>query len=156
MPTPEDRLVGALRRAGRTLALAESMTGGLVAARITRVPGSSEAMPAALVTYTDAAKVALLGLDRALLERTGAVTREVARLMALAARERLGTDLGVSVTGFAGPNVPPGGEVGLVFLGVAHAGGVDVHEMRYGGDRDAVREAATQDAIRFALDAVAR
>lgn len=156
MPTPEERLVAAFRQRRRTLAIAESMTGGLVAARVTRVPGSSDAFRGGLVTYTDDAKSRLLGLDREHLARTGAVTRDVARLMASAARERVGADVAVSVTGFAGPDVPPGGEKGLVFLGVAHAGGVDVHEMRYGGEREAVREAAVQDALRFALDAASR
>jgi len=152
--TPEERLVAALRDARLTFALAESCTGGLVASRVTRVVHASDALRGALVTYTDEAKAELLGIDRALLASKGAVTKEVAREMATRVRELLATDLAVSVAGFAGPNVPPGGERGLVFLGVAHWGGVEVHEMRYAGDREKVREAATQDALRFALEAI--
>lgn len=152
--TPEERLVAALRDAHLTLALAESCTGGMVAARVTRVPRSSEALRGALVTCTDDAKAELLGVDRKLLASKGAVHKDVAREMAMRAREILSADVAISVTGFAGPDVPPGGERGLVFLGVAHWGGVEVHEMRYAGDREKVREAATQDAMRFAAEAI--
>lgn len=147
----EERALRALKIARWTLATAESLTGGLVAARITRVPGSGDAFLGGVVTYHDDAKVELLGVDRKLLREKGAVSREVARQMAEGARERLGADVAVSLTGFAGPDVPPGGEMGLVYVGVASWQGVEVHEMRFGPTRDDVREQAVEAALGFVL-----
>lgn len=149
--TIEERVLRALQRAGQTLATAESLTGGLVAARITRVPGSGDAFLGGIVTYHDDAKADLLGVDRDHLREKGAVSREVARQMAEGARERLGADVAVSLTGFAGPDVPPGGEVGLVYVAVASWQGVEVHEMRFGPTRDAIREQAVEAALGFVL-----
>ncbi len=148
----EAQLVAALRAARMTFACAESCTGGLVAERVTRVEGASAAFGGGVVAYSDAAKADLLGVERALLREKGAVSREVAREMAMRARALLAADVAVSATGLAGP----GPEAGLVFLGVAHWGGVEVHEMRYGGGREAVRQAAAEDALRFALEAIPR
>lgn len=152
----EARAVEALRRERLTLACAESLTGGLLGARITRVIGSSDSFLGGIITYTDAMKASLLGVDRDVLAKQGAVTAEVARQMALGARELLGTDIAISLTGFAGPNIPPGGEVGLVFVGLAHWGGVEVHKLQLPGDRDGVREACVQSALELLLAAIPR
>lgn len=156
MPTPESRLVDALRRERLTLACAESCTGGLFGARLTRVPGASEAFVGGVIAYQDEVKADLLGVDRETLRTKGAVTREAARMMAEGARQRFGADVAVSITGFAGPSVPPGGELGRVHIAVAHWGGIESHDLHFPNDREKVREGAVEEALRFALEAVER
>ena len=113
-----------LRERGLTLAVAESCTGGLLAEKLTRVPGSSEYFLGGVVAYSNAAKVALCGVPETLLEQHGAVSDEVARAMAVGVRERFGADLGVATTGISGPG---GGSeqkpVGLVSIALSRAGG---------------------------------
>ncbi|HET6403856.1 MAG TPA: CinA family protein [Candidatus Thermoplasmatota archaeon] len=152
--TLESRLLGMLRQHRTTLACAESMTGGLFAARLSRESGASEWFLGGSVVYTDGAKQVLAGIDRALLEKEGGVSAPVARDLARNTRERLGADLAVSIVGFAGPRVPPGGRIGKTFIALARAGGVDVHELQLPGDRHAVRETAVDEAMRFVLEAV--
>jgi nicotinamide-nucleotide amidase len=136
------------RRRGLTLATAESCTGGLVAARLTSVPGSSDVFHGSVVAYADDVKETALGVPAEILERHGAVSAEAAEAMARGARERLGTDVAVAVTGVAGPD---GGTeekpVGLVFV---HASGPDGDEARRSelpGDREMVRGRATAAAL---------
>jgi nicotinamide-nucleotide amidase len=97
------KVVEANRAAGRRIALAESCTGGLVAAALTEVPGSSDVVEAGVVTYSDEAKVKLLGINQDVLETFGAVSVAVAWGMAQAALQRTGADVAVAVTGIAGP-----------------------------------------------------
>lgn len=146
----EQRLVDAFASRGRTLAFAESVTGGLVSARLTDVPGASRVLVGGFVTYQDEGKRRLLGLD----VDGDAVTARVAADMARACRERAGVDVAVSLTGLAGPDAPPGLPVGLVFLGVASAAGVRVVERRFPGSREDVRNAAAEEAFRLALEEV--
>jgi nicotinamide-nucleotide amidase len=119
--TVDDQVFRLLRDASETIAVAESCTGGLLCARLTERPGSSEVVRGGLVVYSNEAKVALAGVDPALIEARGAVSREVAEALARGAYARLGADIGVGVTGIAGPG---GGSaekpVGLVWLSVAH------------------------------------
>jgi nicotinamide-nucleotide amidase len=136
------------RTRGLSLATAESCTGGLVAARLTSVPGSSDVFRGGVVAYANDVKEAELGVTRAIIEDHGAVSAEAARAMAEGARDRLGADLAVSVTGVAGPG---GGTeekpVGLVYL---HAAGSDGHEARridLPGDREMVRGRAAAAAL---------
>lgn len=136
----EESLGRELRSRGLTLAVAESCTGGMVGERITGVPGSSDYFLGGVVAYTYAAKERLLGVDRALLEEKGAVCEEVAEAMARGARERLSSDLGIAVTGVAGPGT--GGErepPGMVAFGVADREGSCSWKYRLPGDRGMVR-----------------
>jgi nicotinamide-nucleotide amidase len=131
-----------------TLATAESCTGGLVAARLTAVPGSSDVFRGGIVAYANEVKARELGVPEDVLERHGAVSAEAAEAMAAGARERLGVDVAVSVTGVAGPGGgTPEKPVGLVFL---HAAGPDRSSARrldFPGDREAIRGRATAAAL---------
>ncbi|MEA2148240.1 MAG: nicotinamide-nucleotide amidase, partial [Solirubrobacteraceae bacterium] len=122
--TVDEQVFDLLRAAAETIAVAESCTGGLLAARLTERPGSSEVFHGGLVVYSNAAKVALAGVDPGLIEAHGAVSQEVAEALAGGARARLGADVGVGVTGIAGPG---GGTaekpVGLVWFSVVHRDG---------------------------------
>lgn len=152
----EARVVAALAARRLTLACAESCTGGLFGARLTRVPGAGDVFRGGVIGYVDDVKVELLGVDRALLREHGAVSRPVARAMAEGARRRLDADLAIAITGFAGPSVPPGGELGLVHLALAHARGVEEHEMHFRDERERVREGAAEEALRIVLAHIER
>jgi len=116
-----------LKKRGLTFATAESCTGGLIASRITDIPGASEVFAGGLVTYTDAIKHRLLGVPTSMLERLGAVSEPVARAMAEGARKKFKTDFGLATTGFAGPNGGTKGKpVGTVYIAVAHTSGTVV------------------------------
>lgn len=134
------RLQAAALAAGRTVALAESCTGGMVAAALTAVPGSSGYFVGGIVSYADEAKRDLLGVDPAILDAHGAVSAQVAMAMAVGARARFAADVAASVTGIAGPD---GGSdakpVGLTYVGVADGAGVDVRRVVWSGDRAANR-----------------
>ncbi|MDP9490825.1 MAG: competence/damage-inducible protein A, partial [Actinomycetota bacterium] len=136
------------RESGLTIAAAESCTGGLVAARLTSVPGSSDVFAGGVVAYGDAVKTELLGVPVGLLERHGAVSAETAAAMASGARGALGSDVAISVTGVAGPG---GGSeekpVGLVYLHASGPGDELAVELRLPGDRDAVRRRAAASAL---------
>ena len=137
------------------LATAESCTGGLVAGALTAVAGSSDVVEGGLVTYSNAAKTTLLGVDSDLIANVGAVSKEVARAMAAGAVRRLGVDLAVAITGVAGPG---GGSaekpVGLVHFAVADARGDTWHcEARFGDiGRDEVRVASVKVALEMLLE----
>ncbi|MCJ2013273.1 CinA family protein [Methylobacterium sp. J-076] len=152
-----EALVAAYAAAGRTLATAESCTGGLVAALLTAVPGSSAAVERGYVTYSNAAKAEAIGVDPALIAARGAVSEPVARAMAEGARAASRADVAVAITGIAGPG---GGSaekpVGLVHLAVAGPGGTRHLERRYGDPgRAAIRRAAVADALGLLAEALA-
>ena len=139
------------RQAGLTIATAESCTGGLVAAALTAIPGSSDVLDRGFVTYSNAAKMAMLGVPERLLAAHGAVSAEVAAAMAEGALRASGAGLAVSITGVAGPG---GGSeakpVGLVhFAVVARDGRVDRVERRFDAKlgRAGIRRAATREAL---------
>jgi nicotinamide-nucleotide amidase len=138
---PVEELVLSLCRArGLSLATAESCTGGLVAARLTSVPGSSDVFVGGLVAYSDEVKREQLGVEPELLERCGAVSAEVGEAMAAGARARLGSDVAVSVTGVAGPGGgTPEKPVGLVFLHAEGPEGARGVRFDLPGDRAAIR-----------------
>lgn len=151
----EGRVVHALQENGLTLACAESCTGGLFGARVTRVPGASTAFRGGLITYSDGMKADLLRVDRKHLEGDGVVSRDVASQMAAGARELLGVDIAVAIVGWAGP-IAPRGELGRVHIALAHWGGTESHDLRFREDREAVREGAVEEALRFVLEAIPR
>jgi nicotinamide-nucleotide amidase len=149
-----EEIVGALLIQGKmTLAAAESCTGGMIGERITNVAGSSAYFERAVVVYSNAAKTDLLGVPGELIEKHGAVSREVAKAMAKGIRERAKTDLGIAVTGIAGPTGgTPEKPVGLVYIALATNDGVKADEYRFLGTRSQVRQRAAQ----MALDKVRR
>jgi nicotinamide-nucleotide amidase len=133
---------------GVTLATAESCTGGMLAADLTAVPGASGFLREGHVTYSNPSKVRLLGVDPALLERVGAVSEEVALAMATGARRGAGSDIGVGITGIAGPDGgTPEKPVGLVFIALQGAVGDRVRRCHFPGDRPRIRRQAVQAAL---------
>ena len=141
-------VVDLLRARRLTLALAESCTGGLLGARLTEVPGASEVLERGFVTYSNRAKVEQLGVEPALVERSGAVSAEVAAAMAGGAQRTAGTDLGVAITGIAGPDGgTPEKPVGLVFVAIVGAAGSALRRCLFPGGRERVRYQATQVAL---------
>lgn len=138
-----------LRRAGWMAATAESCTGGLIAASLTHVAGSSDVVDRGFVTYSNAAKTELLGVPAGLIDAAGAVSEAVAGRMALGALQRSRADITVSVTGVAGPGGgSPDKPVGLVWFGCARrGGGVQVLRRIFPGDRAAIRESAVLQAL---------
>jgi nicotinamide-nucleotide amidase len=137
-------VAGALLDRRLTIALAESCTGGLVAARLSAVPGASAFLDRAFVTYSNRSKTDELGVPAEMIERHGAVSEEVARAMAAGAQRAAGTDLGAAITGIAGPDGgTPEKPVGLVYLAIAGPGET-VRRFQFSGDRDRVRYQASQ------------
>lgn len=137
-----------LRERGLTLAVAESCTGGLLGMRLTEVPGSSDYFRGGVIAYSNAVKEAVLGVPRAILEEKGAVSPECARAMAEGARRVLGADLALAITGIAGPTGgTPEKPVGLVYVALAHPGGVEVERHEFRGSRQGVRWSASEAAL---------
>jgi competence/damage-inducible protein CinA-like protein len=131
-----------------TLAVAESCTGGLLAARLTSVPGASAFLERGYVTYSNRSKVELLGVDPGLLASAGAVSAETAAAMAAGARRAAGADIGVGITGIAGPDGgTPEKPVGLVFIAMEGAAGDRVRRIHFPGVRERVRFQASQAAL---------
>jgi nicotinamide-nucleotide amidase len=136
------------RARGLTLAVAESCTGGLVASRLTSVPGASDVFLGSVVAYANDVKTSALGVAEDLLERDGAVSAEAAGAMAHGARERLGADVAVAVTGIAGPEGgTPDKPVGLVFVHAVGPGGEEARRSELPGDREMVRGRAAAAAL---------
>jgi nicotinamide-nucleotide amidase len=145
----DEQVAALLLRDGLSIAVAESCTGGLVAARLTDRPGASEYVLGGVVAYSDAAKTALVGVDPALIERFGAVSVEVAKALADGARERFGADVGIGVTGVAGPGGgTPEKPVGLVCLSVSRRSGERLtRRVELPGGRADVRDRSTTVAV---------
>jgi nicotinamide-nucleotide amidase len=133
---------------GRTLAVAESCTGGLLSSKLTDIPGASSALAGSIVAYTEDAKITLLGIPAALLAQHGPVSAETAVAMATAAAERFGSDYGLSVTGWAGPDGGTAEDpVGTVYIGYASPSGVWCRRIVIAGDRQQVKVRAVNDAL---------
>lgn len=146
-------LLAALDARGETLATAESCTGGLIAAALTAIAGSSSVVMAGFVTYSNAAKMRMVGVAEASLAAHGAVSEPVAREMAEGALREADVDIALSCTGIAGPGgATPGKPVGLVFIGCARRGAATIVERHvFPGDRSAVRAATVAAALRMAM-----
>lgn len=145
-------LLAAMEARGLTLATAESCTGGLIAAALTAIPGSSAVVTRGYVTYSNDAKREELGVPAGVLESVGAVSEATARAMADGALARAGVDLAVSCTGIAGPGgATPTKPVGLVFIGLARRDApTRVQRHVFPGDRTAVRAATVAEALALA------
>lgn len=146
--TIESAVLRLLQRRNLTLATAESCTGGRIAAALTSIPGASLSFAGSIVAYDNALKIALLGVDAAVMERDGAVSESVVLAMACGARERLRAEVAVATTGIAGPS---GGTldkpVGLVWFAVANAGEAVARSFHFPGEREAVQARATTYAL---------
>lgn len=154
-------LVDALTGAGRTIAVAESCTGGMVAARITEVPGASAVLLCGVCSYSNQSKVDFLGVNQATLDSCGAVSEETALEMARGVRLRSGADLGISTTGIAGPSGgTPEKPVGLVYVALSAADKEEALELRlsrgYADERQGIRNFACLHAMNLALRYVKR
>lgn len=140
-------VVAALTLSGRTIAVAESLTGGLLVAELVSVPGASAVVRGGVVAYATDLKAGLLGVDAGLLEREGPIHPEVARQMAAGVRARLGADVGISTTGVAGPAPQDGHAPGEVWLGFAVGDDVTSVGLALGGDRTAVRRDTVTESL---------
>jgi len=153
----EEAIVTLLRDANQTIAVAESCTGGLLAHRITNVPGASAVFKAGYITYANEAKTSELGIEAALISEHGAVSEPVAGAMALSALKRNGVTFALSTTGIAGP---AGGTdekpVGTVFIGLSSSAGTEVKRFYFPEDRQTFKQLATQNALEMLRQAVLR
>ncbi|CAL9430433.1 Putative competence-damage inducible protein [Streptomyces sp. enrichment culture] len=148
---------------GETVAVAESLTGGLVAAELTTVPGASKAFRGSVTAYATEVKHRLLGVDATLLAQRGAVDPQVAAQMAVGVRKALGADWGIATTGVAGPDPQDGQPVGTVFValdgpfgpGSGSAGGGKVESLRLNGDREEIRMESVRSVLALLLKELA-
>ncbi len=146
-----EQILDQLRAHGDTVAVAESLTGGLVAAALTDIPGASASFRGGVVTYATELKAALLGVDPGMLARHGAVYPAVAAAMAVGVRERLGVTYGVATTGVAGPEPADGQPVGTVHVAVSAADDTVVRTIALSGDRHDIRRLAVEHALGLLL-----
>lgn len=147
-------VVTRLTAAGQTLGVAESLTGGLLVARVVDVPGASAVLRGGVVAYATDLKHRLLGVDPDLLADRGSVDAEVAAQMAAGARARLGADWGLSTTGVAGPDTHDGRVPGTVAVGLAGPGVTRVRELLLAGNRSQIRAGAVTAALEQLLFAM--
>lgn len=147
-------LLTALGARGWSLAVAESLTGGLVSATLVDVPGASSVLRGAVVAYATDLKGTLLDVDRALLDARGAVDPDVAAAMASGVRVRLGADVGLATTGVAGPEAQDGKPPGTVHVAVSTPDGTTVRSLRLTGDRALVRARSVEAVLGLAVDMV--
>ncbi|GGL77752.1 nicotinamide-nucleotide amidohydrolase family protein [Curtobacterium sp. Csp1] len=145
-------LVAVLTARGETVAVAESLTGGLVVATLVGVPGASVVVRGGVVAYATPVKHTVLGVSADLLAEHGAVDPEVARQMASGVRTALAVDgepatWGISTTGVAGPDPQDGKPVGTVFVGIASASGAEAYELHLEGDREAIRQGTVSELL---------
>ncbi|MBP7000743.1 MAG: CinA family protein [Amaricoccus sp.] len=149
------RVLDAARGRGWRIATAESCTGGLVAAALTDIAGSSDVFDRGFVTYSNAAKAAMLGVDPGLIAAHGAVSEPVARAMAAGALARSAAHLAVAITGVAGPGASEAKPEGLVWFAVATEAGVAAVRHDFGPlGREAIRLRSVETALGMALEAM--
>lgn len=146
-PPVETRVFLALRAAGETLATAESLTGGQLAAVVTDVPGVSDTYLGGVVSYASELKVSLLGVPEEVVAEHGVVSPQCAEAMATGVRGLTGATWAVSTTGVAGPTEQEGKPVGTVYVGIAGPGHLDSMELRLDGDRPTIQAQTCQEAL---------
>ncbi|MFF3291921.1 CinA family protein [Streptomyces sp. NPDC003023] len=146
--TAAAEVLGLLAERGQTLAVAESLTGGLVAAELTSVPGASKVFQGSVTAYATTLKREVLGVDGALLAARGAVDPQVAAQMAAGVRDVMGAEWGIATTGVAGPEPQDGRPVGTVYVAVAGpAGAGKVAALRLNGDRGEIRRESVRSVL---------
>ena len=145
------RVIARLAARGQTVAVAESLTGGLLAAALTGIPGASAAFRGAIVAYATSLKATLLDVSPLLLDELGAVSPEVAAAMADGVRGRLSATFGAATTGVAGPDATEGKPVGTVHIAVSAAGGTSVRSLVLAGSRDEVRQQTVKETLGLLL-----
>lgn len=148
------RVLARLERAGHTLAVAESLTGGLLAATIVDVPGASRVFRGGLVVYATELKAALAGVPADLLAERGPVDPDVALALARGARQRCSADWALGTTGVAGPDPQDGKPVGTVYIGLSGPGTATVRPLSLTGGRAAIRRACVLSALDLLADSV--
>ena len=149
------KIINKLQANVSTVATAESCTGGILATLLTELAGSSSVFIGGVSAYANSAKICLLGVDPADIERYGAVSEVVAKAMAAGVRDRLGSTYAISLTGVAGPGGgSPEKPVGTVYCGLAGPLGERVEKLTLVGNRAAIRKAAAESALRFLADAI--
>lgn len=138
---------------GKTLATAESCTGGGIGAALTAVPGSSKVYKGGIICYTNEIKIQHLGVSAEILSRAGAVSAEVAQAMAVGAKNTMNADIAISVTGLAGPSGDEfGNPVGTVYIGYADDNGCVSKRFLFDGDRESVRQQAIVAALKIVIN----
>jgi PncC family amidohydrolase len=151
----EARLADLLRERDRTIAVAETFTGGLVSDIITNMPGASRYFLGSIVTYSDRSKVKSLGVKESTIRVNGAVSEQTASEMALGVREHFGSDYGIAITGLAGPGGASFGKpIGLVFFSFTDGKTTIVNRMEFSGDRLNIKRAAASQVLRMTLDCI--
>jgi len=149
----EKKIGHRLRRSEATISVAESCTGGLVAHRITNVSGSSDYFESGIVSYSNRAKVDLLGVPQPLIDQHGAVSEPVARMMAEGIRGKRKTAIGLATTGVAGPlRGTPEIPVGTVFIALASPNGTVVRQFHFEGNRIEIKKIAAEKALELVLE----
>jgi nicotinamide-nucleotide amidase len=146
-----EQILAQLQARGHTVAVAESLTGGLVAAALTDIPGASASFRGGVVTYATELKATLLGVDAGLLVRHGAVYAPVAAAMAAGVRERLGATYGVATTGVAGPEPADGQPVGTAHIAVSAADDTVVRTIALAGNRHDIRRLTVEHVLGLLL-----
>ncbi len=150
---PEGEIGPLMRQRRATLSVAESCTGGLIAHRITNVSGSSDYFEMGIVSYSNRSKVELLNVPSSQIDRYGAVSHQVAEKMARGVRLRAKTDIGLATTGIAGPlGGTPQKPVGTVFIGLDHEGGTEVRAFHFKGNREEIKEKASQKGLEMLME----
>lgn len=152
--TPEEAVLSMLKERHLSLTTTESLTGGLLAARFTGVPGASEVFKQGLVTYCNRAKHKLLKVKKSTLKEHGAISKKTAKEMAKNGAAITGADVCVSLTGNAGPSADEGKPVGLVYIGCFYHGKTVVEECHFEGGRAAIRDSAVLEAMTLILECV--
>lgn len=147
-------LIALMAARGITVAAAESLTGGLVVAELTKVAGSSAVVRGGVIAYATTLKHELLGVDSRLLAEVGPVHADVAGQMAAGVAVKLGATIGLSTTGVAGPDAQGGQAVGTVFVGLAVAGHIATHRLALTGSREQIRRSTVDACLELLSEAV--
>jgi nicotinamide-nucleotide amidase len=153
MNNPAAEIIDIMRAKKLTLGTVESATGGLIAHLITNVPGSSDVFQGSIVSYSNAIKMNVVGVNKSTLDKYGAVSSQVAAEMAEGGRKVLGVDVCVADTGIAGPGgATPGKPVGLFYLGLSNEDGTFTQKHLFTGSREENKQQAAQTALTLVLD----